>query len=116
MQTHHAFHPELRHATVPTYVVSYLFPVLIVIYEIYRVGYWISQFGMNFAEFNQTGYEYVLMLAVFAVQVVVGVLFIAIVLPTRHPDLEHRLTNIALGLFCSAVVLGYDYFALQGAL
>ncbi len=114
MQTHHAFHPELRHATVPTYVVSYLFPVLIVVYEIYRVGYWVAQRGMNFFGFNQTGYEYVLMLAFFAVQVVVSVVFLAFVWSTRHPDLEHRLTNLALGFGCSAAVLAYDYFALQG--
>lgn len=113
MQSNHAFHPELRHATVPTYVVSYLFTALIVIYEIYRVGYWVSQHGMNFVAFGQTGYEYALMLAVFAVQVVVDVLFLALVWSTRHPDFEHRLTNLALGLACSAAVLAYDYFVLQ---
>ncbi|MEM5371243.1 hypothetical protein V4C53_35145 [Paraburkholderia azotifigens] len=113
MQSDHAFHPEWRHATVPTYVVSYLFPAMIVIYEIYRVGYWISQHGINFVASNQTGYEYALMLAMFTVQVVVDVLFLVFVWSTRHPDFEHRLTNLALGFVSSGAVLAFDYFVLQ---
>ena len=114
MQTRHAFHPALRHATVPTYVVSYLFPGLIALYEVYRVGYRVARRGMSFIAFSQTGYEYVLMLAFFAVQVVVGVVFLTFVSSTRHPDFEHRLTNLALGPACPVAVLAYDYFALQG--
>jgi len=86
---------------------------LIAIYEIYRVGYWVSQQGMNFVAFSQTGYEYALMLAMFAVQVVIALLFMALVWSTHHPDFEHRLTNLALGLACSGAVLAFDYFALQ---
>ena len=115
MQTH-PFHPELRHATVPTYFASYLFPALIVLYEIYRVGYWVAEHGMNFAFFSQTGYEYTLLLAVFALQVVVEVVFLAIAWMGRHPDLRHRLTNLTLGLACSAAVLAFDYFVLQAPL
>lgn len=113
MQLHHAFHPELRHATVPTYVASYLFPALIVLYEIYRVGYWIAQHGMDFTTYSQAGFEYLLMLGIFAVQVVVEVVFLAFVWSTRHPDFRHRLVNLALGIACSGAVLAYDYFVLQ---
>ena len=55
MQTaHHShhFHLELRHATVPTYVTSYLFPILLLVYEAHRVGRWIYDYGMNFANFS----------------------------------------------------------------
>jgi hypothetical protein len=114
MHTHHAFHPELRHATAPTYVVSYLFPALIAIYEIYRVGYWVSHHGMNFVTFGQAGYEYVLMLGMLAVQIFFNVVFMTFVWSRHHPDFEHRLTNLALGLACSVAVLAYDYFGLQG--
>jgi hypothetical protein len=115
MQHAHPFHPELRHATFPTYFASYAFPALIVIYEIYRVGYWVAHHGMNFITFNQAGFEYVLMLAVFAVQVAVEVLFLGFAWMSRHPDLGHRLTNLALGLVCSGAVLGFDYFVLQAS-
>ena len=115
MQNRHAFRPGLRHATMPTYIASYIFPALIVLYEIYRVGYWVAEHGMNFASFSQTGFEFTLMLAVFGVQVVIGTLFLAFAWLGRHPDLGHRLTNLALGVACSGAVLAFDYFGLQGA-
>ena len=38
MQTTHHFRLELRHATVPTYVASYLFPLLLVLYEVLQLA------------------------------------------------------------------------------
>ena len=35
--THQHFHLELRHATAPTYFISYLFPALLFVYELLRV-------------------------------------------------------------------------------
>ena len=115
MQPHHTFHPELRHATVPTYLISYFFPVLIVIYEIYRVGYWITQHGMYFGTYSQGGYEYLLMLTLLAIQAIVTVVFVAFVWSIHHPDFGHRLTNLALGMAISCAVLGFDYFVLQSS-
>jgi hypothetical protein len=109
MEHAHHFHPELQHATKPTYIVSYLFPLLFVIYEIYRVGSWIAAFGMNFTNFNQMGYEYLLMLAMFGAQIAVETLFLIVAWLYRHADFEHRLTNLTLGLLCSCAVLGFDY-------
>ena len=109
MEQIHRFHPELRHATAQTYIASYVFPLLFVIYEVYRVGYWIARYGMDFTNFKHMGYEYLLMLAMFGVQFVVEALFLAIAWLSRHADFRHRLTNLALGLFCSFVVLAFDY-------
>ena len=109
MEHTHPFHFELRHATKPTYVVSYLFPLLFVIYEAYRVTYWIASYGMHFANYKQTGYDFLLMLAMFAVQIVVEALFFAFAWLKRHDDAGRRLANIMLGLFCSLVVLAFDY-------
>lgn len=109
MQQTHRFHPELRHATAPTYVVSYVFPLLLVVYEVYRVGYWIALHGVDFSNFKQMGYEFLLMLALFAVQVVAESAFLAIAWLSGRPDLEHRLTNLALGVFGSLLVLAFDY-------
>jgi hypothetical protein len=105
------FHMEFRHATVPTYVVSYLFPALLAIYEIYR--YWVTVHGMHFYTFGQAGFEFLLMLAFFAVQAVVGIMFMTVTWTIRHPDFGHRLTNLALGLACSGAILAFDYFVLQ---
>lgn len=106
--THH-FHLELRHATKPTYVVSYLFPLMFVMYEAYRVSYWIVLYGMRFADYKQMGYDYLLMLVMFGVQIVVEAVFFAIAWLSRRTDLGHRLTNLTVGLFCSLVVLAFDY-------
>lgn len=112
MQLTHHFHPEARHATVPTYVASYLFPVTLFVYEIYRIGYWVVNFGLNLSVFREMGYEFVLTLAVFAVQVAVEVTYVISAWVSRYPDLEHRLPNVMLGLACSAAILAFDY-ALQ---
>ncbi len=109
MQQSHPFRPELRHATVPTYVASYIFPLLLFVYEVYRVGYWLANFGADFTDYKQTGYDFGLMLALFVVQVVTELAFLGIAWLSRHADLEHRLTNLGLGLFASVAVLAFDY-------
>lgn len=109
MENTHSFRFELRHATKPTYVASYLFPLLFLMYEAYRVSYWIAANGMHFANFKQTGYDYLLMLVVFGVQIIVETTFLIIAWLSRHADLGHRLANLTFGLFCSFVVLAFDY-------
>jgi hypothetical protein len=52
------------------------------------------------------------MIAVFAMQVIVEIAFLAGAVLTRHKDVGHRLANLLAGLFCSMVVLGFD-LALQ---
>lgn len=111
----HHFHLELRHATVPTYVTSYLFPILLLAYEAYRVGHWIFDYGMNFANFRYMGYEFLLMLVFVGLQIFVEIVFLACAAITRHPDLEHRVANVLAGIACSFVVIGFD-LALQYAL
>jgi hypothetical protein len=54
------------------------------------------------------------MLTVFAIQLAVQAAFLAWTWLGRHPDLEHRLGNLTLGLVASAAVLAFDY-ALQVA-
>lgn len=103
------FQPEFRHATRPTDVVSYLFPALFVIYEVYRVSYWIAQHGLNFSGFKEMGYEFTLMLAVFLIQLAVEIVFLVLAWVRQHLDVEHRLANPAFGLVCSIVVLAFDY-------
>jgi hypothetical protein len=115
MQSTHHFHLELRHATVPTYVASYLFPVLLLAYELYRVGHWIFDNGMNFANFRYMGYEFLLMLTFVGLQIVVEIVFLAVAGITRRPDFAHRVANVLAGIGCSLVVIGFD-LALQYAL
>lgn len=110
----HHFHLELRHATVPTYVTSYLLPILLLAYEAHRVGRWIYDNGMNFANFKYMGYEFLLMLTFVGLQIFVEVVFLACAGITRHPDFEHRVANVLAGLGCSLVVIGFD-LALQHA-
>ncbi|KVT41357.1 hypothetical protein WK53_19735 [Burkholderia ubonensis] len=112
MQATHHFHPEVRHATVPTYVASYIFPAILFVYEIYRIGYWIINFGLNVSIFREMGYEFILMLGVFGVQIAAEVTYVVSAWLSRHPDLEHRLPNVILGLASSAAILAFDY-ALQ---
>jgi hypothetical protein len=100
MQTTRHFHMELRHATLPTYVFSYLFPLVLLAYELWRVGSWVAVRGFNFADFSSMGYEFALMAAAML---------------TKHHDVAHRAGNLLLGLFCSVVVLGFD-LALQYAM
>ncbi|CDY74710.1 hypothetical protein BGLT_03652 [Caballeronia glathei] len=115
MQVTRHLNMELRHATVPTYVASYLFPLLLLAYEVWRVGSWVAVNGFNFMNFRSMGYEFALMLAVFAMQVIVEIAFLAGAWLTKHHDLGHRLSNLMLGIFCSLVVLGFD-LALQYAI
>ena len=109
------FHLELRHATIPTYVASYLFPILLLVYEIHRVGRWIFDYGMNFANFRFMGYEFLLMLVFVALQAVVEGIFLIGAWMRREHDFEHRIANLLGGLGCSLVVIGFD-IALQYAL
>ncbi|NPT56096.1 hypothetical protein [Paraburkholderia elongata] len=52
MQAMRHFRLELRHATMPTYVASYLFPFLLFVYETHRVGRWTTGCGFyDAAEF-----------------------------------------------------------------
>ncbi|SEI17998.1 hypothetical protein SAMN05192544_103099 [Paraburkholderia hospita] len=106
------FHPHFRHATLPTYVASYFFPILIAVYEVYRIAYWIVNYGLNFSVFKAMGYEFTLMLMLFATQVVVESCFLFFAWLGRRPDLEHRVPNAVLGLLLSTAVLACD-FALQ---
>jgi hypothetical protein len=115
MSTTRHFHMELRHATMPTYVASYLFPLMLVAYEIWRVGSWVTVNGFNFSNFSAMGYEFALMIAVFIMQVVVELAFLGAAWLTKHHDFEHRTGNLLLGMFCSMVVLGFD-LALQYAM
>ncbi|KND62012.1 hypothetical protein BVER_02234c [Candidatus Burkholderia verschuerenii] len=115
MQVTRHLNMELRHATVPTYVASYFFPLLLLAYEVWRVGSWVAVNGFNFMNFNAMGYEFALMVAVFCMQVIVEIAFLAGAVLTKHKDVGHRLANLTLGLFCSMVVLGFD-LALQHGL
>jgi hypothetical protein len=115
MQVTRHLNMELRHATMPTYVASYLFPLLLLAYEAWRVGSWVSVNGFNFMNFKSMGYEFALMIAVFAMQVIVELAFLAAAGLSKHHDFGHRLSNLLLGLFCSVVVLGFD-LALQYAI
>jgi hypothetical protein len=105
----HPHHFELRHATMPTYIASYLFPAALLLYEIYRVGSWVSVHGMNFTNFNSMGYEYVLMLAWFGLQVGVEIVFLVGAALSRNHDFGHRIANLLCGMFCSAIVLLFDF-------
>lgn len=108
MQTGHHFLPEFRHATLPTYFVSYVFPLLLAGYGVYRISYWVSRHGWNFAQLPQAGYEFTLMLFVFALQVILDGLFFITAWSGKHPDVGHRLANMTLGVLCSAVVIAFD--------
>lgn len=109
MQRAHRFHPQLQRASVPTYGASYLFPLLLVVCEVYRVGCWIALNGADFTGFRQTRHEYALMLGMFAVQTVAEAAFLGIAWMSRHAGLEHRLTDVAFSLVCSFLVLAFDY-------
>lgn len=104
----HHFHPELRHATVPTYLMSYGFPLLLALYEIFRLVDWISRRGFSFYGFNQMGYDFTIMLAIFALQIITQSVFLIAAAAGPRPDLNHRTANLGLGLLCSATVLMFD--------
>ncbi|CAE6826571.1 MULTISPECIES: hypothetical protein [Paraburkholderia] len=112
METTRHFHLELRHASVPTYVASYLFPILLLAYEVHRVGRWIFDYGMHFANFRFMGYEFLLMLVFVALQVVFEGVFLIGAWMSRDHDFEHRVANVLAGLCCSLVIICFD-LALQ---
>jgi hypothetical protein len=93
----------------PTYLASYLFPLLLVAYEVYRVGFWLASHGIDFTDFGDEGWAFPLMLAVFAVQVVAEGIFLAVAWIGRQPDLDQRFTTLSLGLFSSLLVLAFDF-------
>jgi len=109
MQQTRRSHSALQQTAAPTYFGSYVFPLLFVAYEVYRVGYWIALRGIDFDGFGRAGYESALMLAIFAVQLLAEGLFLAAAWLTRQPNLKRRLTNLSFGLSCSLFVLGFDY-------
>lgn len=112
MQIAPNFHPHFRHATLSTYVASYIFPILLAVYEVYRIAYWLVNYGLNLSVFKEMGYEFTLMLVLFATQIVVESCFLFLAWAGGHSDLGRRVPNIALGLLLSATVLACD-FALQ---
>lgn len=115
MQATRHFRLELRHATIPTYFASYLFPVLLLAYEIHRVGRWIFDFGLHFSNYRFMGYEFLLMLVYVALQIVAEAMFLLGAWLGGDPDFEHRLANLLAGVGCSVAILAFD-FALQYAL
>ena len=115
MQATHHFRLELRHATLPTYVVSYLFPLLLFVYEIHRVGRWIFDYGLRFSNYRFMSYEYLLMLVFVALQIIVELTFLLLAWLRRHHDFEHRIANALAGVGCSVGILIFD-LALQYAL
>lgn len=115
MQAARHFHLELRHASVPTYVASYLFPTLLLAYEAHRVGRWIFDYGMNFANFRFMGYEFLLMLVFVGLQACFAGAFLIGSWINRDHDYERRIENLVVGLCCSLLILAFDV-ALQYAL
>lgn len=115
MQVTRRFNLELRHASVPTYVASYVFPIILLVYEINRVGWWIHDYGMHFSNFKFMGYEFLLMLLFVALQAGIEGVFLLGAWTTRHHDFEHRIANVLTGLGCSLAIIGLD-LALQYAL
>jgi hypothetical protein len=115
MQAMHHFRVELWHATMPTYVASYLFPFLLLVYETHRIGRWIFDYGMNFSNYKFMGYEYLLMLVFVALQIIVGAAFLLGAWLGRHHDLDHQIASVLAGVGCSIGILFFD-FVLQYAL
>jgi hypothetical protein len=108
MATTHHMHLEFRHATVPTYIVSYLFPALLFAYELMRVGQWIRDHGMHFAGFKGMGYEYLLMLMFVGLQIAIEAAFLAGAAMRKDRDFEHRIPNVLAGIGCSIAILVVD--------
>jgi hypothetical protein len=104
----HHFRLELRNATMPTYVASYLFPCLLFAYEMHRVGRWIFDNGLHFANYKFMGYEFLLMLAFVALQIIVETVFLLGVRLGQHHDYEHRIANVVAGVGCSIGILAFD--------
>lgn len=57
MQAMHYFRLELRHATMPMYIASYLFLFLLFVYETHRVGRWIFDYGTNVSSLAMGGID-----------------------------------------------------------
>ena len=76
MQLAPNFHLYFRHATFPTYVASYFFPILLAVYEVYRIAYWVVNYGLNLSVFKEMGYEFTLMLVLFETQIVIESCFL----------------------------------------
>lgn len=93
----------------PTYLASYLFPLLLVACEVYHVGFWMASHGIDFTEYGNDGWALALMLVLFAVQVVAEGVFLAVAWMSRQPHLEQRCTTLALGLLSSLLVLAFDF-------
>jgi hypothetical protein len=93
----------------PTYLATYLFPLLLVAYEVYRVGFWMASHGIDFTEFGHDDGAFALMLAFFAVQVVAEGVFLAVAWLSRQPDLAQRCTTLSLGLLSSLLALAFDF-------
>ncbi|HVW53589.1 MAG TPA: hypothetical protein VHC91_24810 [Trinickia sp.] len=108
LQTHRVDREIAPHAA-PTYLGSYVFPVLLLFFVVYRVGHWMAAHGVDFAGFGERGFQYPLMLAVFAVQLVAEGVFLAIAWVSRQADLERRFTTLSLGLVSSLLILAFDY-------
>lgn len=64
--------------------------------------------GLRFASYRFMGYEYLLMLAFVALQVIVEAGFLLGVWLGRHHDFEHRIANALVGLGCSMGILIFD--------
>lgn len=107
----HSHHIDSRAPQSPasTYLASYLFPALLVVFEVYRVGHWLASHGIEFSDFGRSRRESSLMFAMFAVQLVAEGVFLAAAWVARQSDLQHRFTTVFLGLFSSLLVLAFDY-------
>lgn len=93
----------------PTYLATYLFPLLLVAYEVYRVGSWMASHGIDFTEFGHDDWTFALMLALFAVQVVAESACLAVAWISRQPDLAQRCTTLSLGILSSVLALAFDF-------
>ncbi|WP_236654971.1 hypothetical protein [Burkholderia pyrrocinia] len=67
-----------------------------------------SRRGWHFAQLPQAGYEFTLMLFLFVLQVILDGLFFISAWAGKHPDAEHWLANMALGVLCSGLVITFD--------
>lgn len=112
MQITPNFDPHFSARHPPYLCASYFFPLLLAVYEVYRIAYWLVNYGLNLSVFKEMGYEFTLMLVLFATQIVVESCFLFLAWAGGHSDIGRRVPNIALGLLLSATVLACD-FALQ---
>ncbi|MFM0085211.1 hypothetical protein P0D72_41155 [Paraburkholderia sediminicola] len=109
MQAMHHFRLELWHATMPTYVASYLLPFLSFVDQTRRVGRSIFDCGMNFSKYKFMGYEYLLMLVFVAHRIIIEVAFLLGAWLGRHHDPCHRISNVLAGVGCPTRILVFDF-------